>query len=156
MKQFGVETEFKQNGITLSQSLIINRQSLIQIDFTNFPDLAQSLIVLAAVLDLQIQFSGIENLKLKETDRISALQTELKKFGKEFSKEGDYYTLKGQFKNSEQTIETYDDHRMVMAFTPLALVCGSVNIQNPETIKKSYPGFWSDLKKCDLMVTSGK
>ncbi|MGE0635732.1 MAG: 3-phosphoshikimate 1-carboxyvinyltransferase [Bacteroidia bacterium] len=156
MKKFGVETEFSNEGIKLRQSSIVNRQSLIKIDFTNFPDLTQSLTVVAAALDLQIQFSGIENLKLKETDRISALQTELKKFGKEFVKQGDHYTLKGQFQKSEQTIETYDDHRMVMAFAPLALACRSINIQNPETVKKSYPGFWEDLKKSDLSVTSGK
>ncbi len=152
MKIFGVRTEFTQNGITLYKSSIVNRQSLIKIDFSNIPDLAQSLTVLAAALDLQIQFSGIENLKVKETDRISALQTELKKFGKEFIKEGDYYTLKGQFKKSEQTIETYDDHRMVFAFAPLALVCGSINIQNPETVKKSYPGFQEDLKSCGFRM----
>lgn len=146
MKQFGVETEFNQNGITLRQSLIVNRQSSIKIDFTNFPDLAQSLTVVAAALDLQIQFSGIENLKVKETDRIAALQTELEKFGIEFVKEGSYYTLKGKFKKSEQTIETYDDHRIVMAFAPLAWICGSISIENPETVKKSYPKFWEDLK----------
>ena len=146
MKQFGVETEFNQNGITLRQSLIVNRQSSIKIDFTNFPDLAQSLTVVAAALDLQIQLSGIENLKVKETDRIAALQTELEKFGIEFVKEGSYYTLKGKFKKSEQTIETYDDHRMVMAFAPLAWICGSIRIEKPETVKKSYPKFWEDLK----------
>ena len=156
MKQFGVETEFKQNGITLRQSSIANRQSSIQIDFTNFPDLAQSLTVLAAALNLKIQFSGIENLKIKETDRIVALQTELKKFGKEFIKEGNYYVLKGQFKDLQETIETYDDHRMVMSFAPLSLICGNINIQNPETVKKSYPRFWGDLIRCDLMVTLGK
>ncbi len=156
MNQFGVATEFLNNGIKLRQSSIVNRQSSIKIDFTNFPDLAQSLTVLAAALDLEIQFSGIENLRLKETDRISALQTELKKFGKDFIKEGDYFILKGKFKRSEQSIETYDDHRMVMAFAPLALICENINIQNPETVKKSYPGFWEDLKLCDFMVTSGK
>ena len=79
MKQFGVETEFLNSGIKLRQSSIVNRQSSIKIDFPNFPDLAQSLTVIAAALDLKIQFSGIENLKIKETDRIVALQTELKK-----------------------------------------------------------------------------
>lgn len=157
MKQFGVETEFSNQRIVLKKITPFDyAQGDIKVDFTNFPDLAQSLTVVAAALDLQIQFSGIENLKLKETDRISALQTELKKFGKEFVKEGNYYTLKGQFKKSEQTIETYDDHRMVMAFAPLALVCGSINIQNPETVKKSYPDFWDDLKKCELMFSSNK
>ncbi len=147
MKQFGVETEFLKDGIIIKKIKPFDyAQSDITIDFTNFPDLAQSLTVAAAALDIKIQFSGIENLKVKETDRIIALQTELKKFGKEFVKEGDYYTLIGQFKKAEQTIETYDDHRMVMAFAPLALVCGSINIQNPETVKKSYPGFWEDLK----------
>lgn len=156
MKIFGVETEFLNDGARIKKSHISHLTSHISIDFTNFPDLAQSLTVVAAALDLQIQFSGIENLKLKETDRIAALQTELKKFGKDFIKEGDYYNLKGQFKKSEQTIETYDDHRMVMAFAPLVLVCGNINIQNPETVKKSYPGFWEDLTKSYLMVTSDK
>ena len=156
MKDFGVETKFSDSEIVLKKSKIKNQKSKIVTNFYDFPDLAQSHTVLAAALDLEIQFSGIENLKLKETDRISALQTELKKFGKEFIQEGEYYTLKGEFKKSEQKIDTYDDHRMVMAFAPLVLVCGNINIQNPETVKKSYPKFWEDLKKCDLMVTSGK
>jgi len=145
MKQFGVETEFLKDGIIIRHSAFNIKHSTLNIDFIDFPDLAQSLTVLAAALDLKIQFTGIENLKVKETDRIAALQTELKKFGKEFIKEGNYYTLEGQFKKSEQTIETYDDHRMVMAFAPLAWICGSINIQNPETVKKSYPDFWGDL-----------
>jgi 3-phosphoshikimate 1-carboxyvinyltransferase len=149
MKQFGVKTEFSSQGIVLKRITPLHyAHGDIKIDFTSFPDLAQSLTVVAAALDLQIQFSGIENLKIKETDRITALQNELKKFRKEFVKEGNYYTLKGQFKKSEQTIETYDDHRMVMAFAPLALVCGNINIQNPETVKKSYPDFWNDLANC--------
>jgi 3-phosphoshikimate 1-carboxyvinyltransferase len=152
MENFGVKTEFLNNGIVIRHSTFGIQHSTLKIDFTNFPDLAQSLTVLAAVLNLKIQFSGIENLKIKETDRIAALQTELKKFGKEFVKEGNYYTLKGEFKNSEQNIETCDDHRMVMAFAPLALICGNINIQNPETVKKSYPGFWEDLKKSDLTL----
>lgn len=157
MKNFGVATEFSNQGVVLKRIKPFDyAQGDIKIDFTNFPDLAQSLTVLAAALDLEIQFSGIENLRLKETDRISALQTELKKFGKDFIKEGDYFILKGKFKRSEQSIETYDDHRMVMAFAPLALICENINIQNPETVKKSYPGFWEDLKLCDFMVTSGK
>lgn len=153
MKRFGVETDFLNNGIVIRHSEFYIQHSTLKIDFTNSPDLAQSLTVLAAALDLQIQFSGIENLKIKETDRIAALQTELKKFGKELVKEGDHYTLKGQFKNSEQAIETYDDHRMIMAFAPLALICGHINIQNPETVKKSYPSFWEDLKICGYKVT---
>ncbi|MCG3166714.1 MAG: 3-phosphoshikimate 1-carboxyvinyltransferase [Bacteroidia bacterium] len=148
MKQFGVETEFSNQGIILKKSKIKSQKSKIEIDFVNFPDLVQSLTVVAAALDFEVQFSGIENLKLKETDRIAALQTELKKFGKEFVKEKTYYTLKGKFKKTEQIIESYDDHRMVMAFAPLAFVCGNIGIENPETVKKSYPEFWEDLQKC--------
>ena len=146
MKYFGVETTFANNGAVIRGSQSSTPNSQLVIDFTNYPDLAQSLTVLTGALDIKIKSTGIETLKIKETDRIRALQTELKKFGKEFIKEEDYYTFKGQFKKSEQTIETYDDHRMVMAFAPLALVCGSISLQNPETVRKSYPGFWEDLK----------
>mgnify|MGYP000396505409 CR=1 FL=1 len=156
MKNFGVETEFIIKGITLTKSQITNRKSKIKIDFTNFPDLAQNITVLAAALDMEIEFTGIENLRVKETDRISALQNELKKFGKEFIKDGRNYILEGEFAPSEQTVATYDDHRMVMAFAPLAIVCPNISLQNPETVKKSYPNFWEDLNFCDFTVTSDK
>lgn len=148
MKDFGVETEFVKDGIILKKSQITNYKSQIKIDFTDFPDLAQGLTVLAAVLDLEIEFTGIENLKLKETDRINALQNELKKFGKEFVKTENCYILRGKFSPADTIIQTYDDHRMVMAFAPLSLLCENLRIENPETVSKSYPLFVQDLKNC--------
>jgi len=154
MEEFGVETQFLKNEIVIRKSKSFKQLSTINIDFTNFPDLAQCITVLAAALDKEVRFSGIENLRIKETDRIAALQNELKKFGKEFVKEGDYYVLNGTFIASEQNIETYNDHRMVMAFAPLAICLGNISIENPGTVKKSYPEFWNDLKRFGFKVTN--
>lgn len=161
MKEFGVETEFSNDGILLKKIRPFDyaqgdKQRAIKIDFTDCPDLAQSLTVLAAALDIEIEFTGIENLKLKETDRISALQNELKKIGKEFVKTEGCYILRGKFQSADTIIQTYDDHRMVMAFAPLSLLCENLRIENPETVSKSYPLFLQDLKNCGWNIIPGK
>jgi 3-phosphoshikimate 1-carboxyvinyltransferase len=118
------------------------------IDFTDNPDLAQTMIVLCAAKGLKCKFTGLESLKIKETDRINAMRNELKKLGIQFKEEvKNVYSLKGTFKRSSVTIETYNDHRMAMAFAPLALLCPEISIKNSSCVEKSYPDFWEDLKK---------
>jgi 3-phosphoshikimate 1-carboxyvinyltransferase len=105
-----------------------------------------------------LTLTGIESLKIKETDRVYALQTELAKFGAELVEVSPgQYELSSrpeQLKKAEVTIiETYDDHRMAMAFAPLALLT-NLDISHPEVVVKSYPGFWRDLEQvfvCELV-----
>ncbi|MGD0711466.1 MAG: 3-phosphoshikimate 1-carboxyvinyltransferase, partial [Bacteroidales bacterium] len=146
-KTFGIITEFSDNGAFITKT---NEDlSLIPdiIDFTDNPDLAQTMIVLCAAKGLKCKFTGLGSLKIKETDRINAMKKELKKFGIQLKEEEkNIYSLKGTFRNSSVTIETYNDHRMAMAFAPLALRCPEIIINNSKCVEKSYPGFWEDLK----------
>ncbi|MBC8487625.1 MAG: 3-phosphoshikimate 1-carboxyvinyltransferase [Bacteroidetes bacterium] len=147
-KKLGVRTEFLNEGIRLYKDNIPS--DFFEYDFTNFPDLAQSVIVTCAGLNISGKFTGLESLCIKETDRLTALQTELKKIGinTKITSNSELITLnsKQQTVNSKP-INTYGDHRMAMAFAPLALLSGSIQIENPEVVSKSYPGFWEDLKK---------
>jgi 3-phosphoshikimate 1-carboxyvinyltransferase len=108
--------------------------------------------VTCAALGIEATFTGIESLKIKETDRILALQNELKKFGGdliEVKKNTTYKILSQQEvtnNKSSVTIATYDDHRMAMAFAPLAMLM-DVTIEEPNVVVKSYPSFWDDIKK---------
>lgn len=146
MKGLGVESSFSEKGVHLSKTDF--KKMDLGFDFTPCPDLAQTIIVLCAALDIDARFTGLQTLRIKETDRIAALQTELKKFGKDLAEEDDgWFTLKGKFQASHQVVKTYNDHRMAMAFAPLVMVCGSIEIENPDVVKKSYPKFWEEVQK---------
>ncbi len=147
MRPFGVETDFKTDGVWLYKTKASFDQTLF--DLKSCPDLAQTLIVLAAVLRYECQFTGLETLKIKETDRIKALQTELLKIGVQLKEQDQVYHLDcSQLHFPEMTtIATYEDHRMAMAFAPLALVIPELEIEEPEVVHKSYPAFWEDLEK---------
>ncbi len=126
----------------------------IEIDFTTFPDQAQTLIVWCAALGVSGNFKGLQTLKIKETDRLLALQNELSKLGVEFKegKQGVWH-LKGKIKQDQAVeISTYKDHRMAMAFAPLALVLPSLIIDDPMVVTKSYPMFWEDLKSLGFKI----
>jgi 3-phosphoshikimate 1-carboxyvinyltransferase len=150
---FGVNTEFLSDGIRLFKSG--NTASEFTFDFTNYPDLAQAVIVTCAGLNIQGRFTGLESLRLKETDRLTALQNELIKLGFKIDIVG-----KSELKiqNSEfrtrnlEPIQTYGDHRMAMALAPLVYRLGSVQIENPSVVSKSYPEFWNDLKMAGLQL----
>ena len=162
MKNFGIKTKFIKNGIHLTKSEILNLTALRQVPksqisyaFLDCPDLAQSVIVTAAALSINGKFSGLESLKIKETDRILALKTELKKFGTtvQIIKNGTVQlATKSKILNPKSQICTYDDHRMAMAFAPLAMKFGTVKIENPEVVSKSYPAFWSNMKKAGFII----
>ncbi|MFN8288253.1 MAG: hypothetical protein U0V74_15970 [Chitinophagales bacterium] len=152
MLRFGVDTEFTADG-ALIKKVSANYPKMMKLNFKDNPDLAQTFAAMFAAKDVYATFSGIESLKIKETDRVAALHNELLKFNVHFdyAQMYDFYQLKGEFKSSSQPIATYNDHRMAMAFAPLALM-GEVEIENPEVVEKSYPSFWSDLEKAGFKI----
>lgn len=133
-------------------------------DFTRTPDLAQTLVVTCALKGIPFRFTGLQSLRIKETDRIAALQTELRKLGVQVEVEGDsVMSWPGPERQAAgevpylqpvagTAIDTYDDHRMAMAFAPAALVLGSIDINHPEVVSKSYPRFWEDLKSAGFEI----
>lgn len=145
-RNWGVETIFEEDGIRLKHTGNFNPLEIY--DFSNCPDLAQSLVVLAMLKRIPIKFKGIESLAIKETDRISALEIELKKFSTMMQKTNKYYELNFLESSlpSAVEIETYHDHRMAMAFACTAMHLEQVDILNPEVVSKSYPNYWNDLE----------
>lgn len=147
MLPIGVKTDFNKKGLLLTK---ITPQKHVSWDFTNCPDIAQTAAVCCAALGIDLTLTGIESLKIKETDRVLALQTELQKFGVSLVEvtPNEAYTLEGVFSapNSHVAIDTYEDHRMAMAFAPLAMRT-DVTIQDADVVVKSYPNFWKDLGK---------
>ena len=118
-------------------------------DFINQPDLAQTLVVCTALMGIPFRFSGLQTLRIKETDRIAALKKEMKKLGYVLndSEEGVLAWDGTRCEpDAEPAIDTYEDHRMAMAFAPAAILFPGLIINNPEVVSKSYPKFWEDLK----------
>lgn len=150
MKSFGVNSFFTPNGLRIVKSG--NFTPPLSLDFKSCPDLAQTFAVLCAAKGHKMEFTGIENLAIKETDRIAALDNELKKFECGFSATKQGRVIKGNFKNPISSVQTYNDHRMAMAFAPLAILCDDLMIENPDVVKKSYPMFWDDLRKAGFML----
>ena len=157
MRPFGIETIFDDNGeieIKKEKTIIPER---FDYDFTNCPDLAQTLAVIVAALDIPSKLTGLKTLLFKETDRISALKTELEKFNTQVvASENSLEIIKGIDKNLDtktlHTVSTYNDHRMAMAFAPLTLIYGNLKMENKEVVAKSYPAFWDDLIKLGFVV----
>ncbi len=151
-EQLGVQTEYQRDGVLLSTN---NRDcSCFEYDFVNQPDLAQTFAVTCCLKNIPFHFRGVQSLKIKETNRVAALITELNKFGYVLHEPADgELAWEGQTipTNASETpsIKTYDDHRMAMAFAPAAFIRPIV-IENPEVVSKSYPGFWMDLEKIQL------
>ena len=154
MEKIGISTEFKTNSIVLRK--INQLVSNIEIDFTDCPDIAQTLAVICAANGIKLTMTGVESLKIKETDRLFALKTELAPFGTDVIDLGNQkYTVESHSVFSIQhsiLIKTYKDHRMAMAFAPLGLV-GTISIEDKEVVAKSYPSFWDDLAVAGFMVT---
>lgn len=146
MKHFSVDSSFKEDGLHLRKSNNISTKTIF--DFKECPDLAQTVIVIAAAQRKDLTFTGLETLKIKETDRINALQNEIAKFGVELIADGEIYHLKTSNFHRPQSItfQTYEDHRMAMAFAPLTLIFNQIVIEEPRVVEKSYPTFWEHLK----------
>ena len=153
--QLGVDTQFSDQGIVLTRSQT-DLQSHLEWDFSDCPDLAQTIVVTCAALGISARFSGLESLHIKETDRAAALAEELRPFGVEFCEEvHGTWTLQGRLNKEPQAlrpIKTYEDHRMAMAFAPLAMMLNEVYIEDPEVVRKSYPGFWTDLERLRFLT----
>ena len=158
-ERFGVKTSFQDGYIELvkEESLL----SFFEYDFLKVPDIAQSIAVLCAALGTSGLFTGLQTLRIKETDRIAALQNELakvqvflSKMPAKFSpKTGlEYYMLEGKAVIQDPpSFATYHDHRRAMAFAPLALV-GDIIIEDPGVVSKSYPAYWEDLKQLGFQI----
>ena len=146
MAQLGVESTFTKDGVLLKK---IPAKENLEWDFTNCPDLAQTVAVVLVAKNIPGVFTGVESLKIKETDRIKALQNELAKIGGslvEVEANTRYeVNVIGEW-TSTPTIDTYDDHRMAMAFAPLSML-NDVIIEEPGVVAKSYPSYWEDLAK---------
>jgi 3-phosphoshikimate 1-carboxyvinyltransferase len=145
MEQLGVIAEPRGNTLILSKKDSYNTLSW---DFTHCPDLAQTVAVVCAAKGVHGTFTGLESLRIKETDRIKALQHELQKLGAHLHEDGDVWTLipSDQLPENIPMINTYQDHRMAMAFAPLAAL-GDVTIERPDVVRKSYPTFWKDMSR---------
>lgn len=153
MKIFGIDTSKTETGISINNlGVSLNTNQIL--DLKTCPDLAQTIIVIAAALGKNMSFTGLETLKIKETDRIAALQNELAKIGVTLTEKNLVYTLNTDELHFPEkiTIATYEDHRMAMAFAPLALLINEVEIEDMQVVEKSYPLFWEDLKKAGFEV----
>jgi len=154
-EQLGIKTTATEKGSRLTK----NGQPLpefLQLNFIENPDVAQTFAVLCVMKQIPFHFTGLETLKIKETDRIAALQDELGKFGAQLTEPaiGDLkwdgtFPLEKQFLPE---IETYHDHRMALAYAPACMALGQIAILDPMVVTKSYPGYWDDLKKVGFKV----
>jgi 3-phosphoshikimate 1-carboxyvinyltransferase len=150
-EKFGVKSTFTDKGLILEKTSIVKS---FEWDFTHCPDLAQTVAVICAAKGIECTMTGLESLRIKETDRITAIQNELQKFGGdliEVEKNHKFKVVSNGFSVKGQTVATYKDHRMAMAFAPLALL-GDVTIEGPEEVAKSYPDYWADLKKAGFEI----
>jgi 3-phosphoshikimate 1-carboxyvinyltransferase len=152
MANFGITSQFKDGGVYLQKEAKPLARKIF--DLKECPDLAQTIIVVCAALGHEATFTGLETLKIKETDRILALQTELAKFGVKLIEKGQVYKLdcSGKFIPQRMFVNTYHDHRMAMAFAPLALLIPELEIEDAQVVEKSYPAFWDDLEKVGFEV----
>lgn len=151
-RDFGVETVFEKNHIQLLKSHNCPL-SIVNYQLNNCPDIAQTIAVTCFGLGMGCQLSGLHTLKIKETDRLQALKNELEKLGASVAITDDSLYLESSLRIRENvTINTYQDHRMAMAFAPLALRVPIV-IEEAEVVSKSYPNFWEDLIKVGFLIS---
>jgi 3-phosphoshikimate 1-carboxyvinyltransferase len=146
MESYGIESKFSEKTLFLSKKRTC--EPLEVIDFKHQPDLAQTFLALHCAIGHNLKLKGVESLKIKETDRIKAMQIELKKFGAHvipLEKHTLLNTLGCKF--SEQTIFTYHDHRMAMSIAPLVLLAGSLHFEDEKVVEKSFPNFWKELEQ---------
>ena len=146
-EKFGVKTTHSNGKIILSKITDFNPPNFITLNLKNTPDLAQTIAVTCLGLNIDCKLSGLHTLKIKETNRLTALKTEIEKLGGNVKITDRSLELLNTGKiNQNVLIDTYNDHRMAMAFAPLGLRV-PININNPKVVSKSYPDFWDDLQK---------
>ena len=155
----GVKTVFQSKKSTKPQTVTIktNGRCLpkLEYDFINSPDLAQTFVVACAAKGIPFHFKGLSTLKIKETDRIEAMKKEMRKLGFVIESRNDSELIwdgKTCMPTMERGIDTYEDHRMALAFAPYALKSGSIIINNPQVVTKSYPSYWTALADAGFSV----
>ncbi len=156
MANFGITSQFKDGGVLLKKEAKPINKKLF--DMKKCPDLAQTVVVVCAALGHEATFTGLETLKIKETDRVKALQNELAKMGVKLIEDNEHYTIdcSGKFIPERMFVNTYDDHRMAMAFAPLALMIPELEVEDAKVVEKSYPAFWTDLETVGFVVSEEK
>ena len=152
--QLGVGTTYTDRGVVLKHNG--NRTQKLNYNFVNEPDLAQTFVVTCVLLNIPFRFTGLQSLKIKETDRIEALKTELRKLGYLLT-DSNNSILEWNGERCEPqahpVIATYEDHRMAMAFAPVALVLPEgIEIADPQVVSKSYPHYWRDLRTAGFII----
>ncbi len=150
---FGSRMRGEPTTVTLKKTGL--RSARLDYDFINQPDLAQTFVVTCALMGIPFHFTGLATLRIKETDRIEALKREMRKLGYQIS-DGDgtelIWTGERCEPDEDIIIDTYEDHRMAMAFAPAAMALGNIKINNPEVVTKSYPNFWNDMKAAGFCI----
>lgn len=152
--KLGVRTEYTVHGIKLT-SIGVPVARLVE-DFVDIPDLAQTFVVTCCLMNIPFRFTGLQSLKIKETDRIIALITELRKLGYVVRSEQDsILSWDGERcpAEAEPVISTYEDHRMAMAFAPACLILPQIQIDEPQVVSKSYPSYWESLQEAGFKVS---
>ena len=151
--RLGVHTEYTDRGVKLTRKG--TPATRLDEDMVDIPDLAQTFVVTCCLMDIPFRFTGLQSLKIKETDRITALITELRKLGYVVRSEQDSILLWDGERcpaDADPVIATYEDHRMAMAFAPACLVLPQIQIDEPQVVTKSYPAYWEDLQKAGFKV----
>ena len=154
MEKLGVTTQFNKDGVLISKGKPCIDS--LEEDFIDIPDLAQTFVVTCALLNIPFRFTGLQTLKIKETDRIAALITEMRKLGYVLHDENDSILWWDGERCEAETIpviHTYEDHRMAMAFAPAAFQFPEMRIAHPHVVSKSYPSFWNDLQQVGFAIT---
>ena len=151
--RLGVHTEYTDKGVRLT--LAGTPVDRLEEDMVDIPDLAQTFVVTCCLMNIPFRFTGLQSLKIKETDRITALIAELRKLGYAVRSEQDSILLwEGERCPAESApvIATYEDHRMAMAFAPACIALPQIRIDEPQVVSKSYPGYWEDLKQAGFII----
>jgi len=152
-EKLGVKAQFSKRGMFVEK--MATDCNKLKFDFNQMPDLAQTFAVCACLKGIPFHFTGLETLKIKETDRIFALLTELGKLGYVLTEPAKGELVwDGERKQEAENIviETYHDHRMAMAFAPVAMLRPNIVIDSPDVVKKSYPNFWEQLKQVGFTI----
>lgn len=153
-ENFGVNSTFENGVLTLKNNPEFQFKELIELNLINTPDIAQTIAATCVGLKLKCHLTGLETLKIKETDRLVALKNELEKFGAQISITEDALTIENYTSYTEiPTIETYNDHRMAMCMAPLAQLF-TIRIKDEMVVEKSYPTFWEDWKQLGFQIKS--
>ncbi|XOV93393.1 MAG: 3-phosphoshikimate 1-carboxyvinyltransferase [Bacteroidota bacterium] len=148
--KMGLVSEYVSDGVRLHNKN--TSEHSIRVDFKTCPDLAQTVMVIAAIKGIELHMTGLESLRIKETDRIAAMTAELRKIGARLEEKDQTWTLfPGEIPEKIAPIETYEDHRMAMAFAPVCQI-REIEILDPEVVNKSYPAFWDDLKSVGVVI----